>query len=352
VTLVEHLQILAIHCYYTGDNATGRRACERALAMSLTDSQENQIRTNRTWYTQTLDELVECRWHPIDVPVKAGYTQFNPSIVATDDGWLVNVRSSNYRIRNWGYVIPPEDGQFIRTHNHLVRLNDEIEVVSADKLEVEYPKTNFFADGLEDIRLNQVDGELIFSVTLRNHAPWDGLCRITVGKIDQNRVVGLQVLDSPRKQHEKNWMPFTGQKRWLYGFDVDGQAAIVGQDDNGKWYLEKTVDTPLIARKFRGGSQLVEVKPDQWLGVIHEVAMNGGHRVYEHRFVLVDGQGKLLSYSPVFVFKTKFSIEFAAGLAVKGDRVLVSFGEMDETACIVECALGEVFNILERVGCT
>jgi len=58
-----------------------------------------------------------------------------------------------------------------------------------------------------------------------------------------------------------------------------------------------------------------------------------------------------LSYSPVFVFKTKFSIEFAAGLAVKGDRVLVSFGEMDETACIVECSLSEVFNILDRV-CT
>lgn len=348
--MIDHLMALAVHCYYTGDHATGRSACERALKLKLTEDQENQIRNNRTWYTQKLDELISCRWIPINIEgITPGYTQFNPSVVSTEEGWLVNVRSSNYRIRDWRYVIPPEDGDFIRTHNHLVKLSDDLQLESADKLDVQYPKTNFFADGLEDIRLNTIDGELIFSVTLRNHAPWDGLCRIAMGKIEQNRVVGLQVLDSPRQQHEKNWMPFTGQKRWLYGFDVDGQAAIIAQDEEGKWYLEKTVDTPLFARKFRGGSQLVEVEENKWLGVIHEVAIVGGHRVYEHRFVVVNGEGLLLNVSPLFVFKTKHSIEFCAGLARKGDKVVLSFGEMDETACLVECNLSAVLGLLESV---
>ncbi len=348
--MIDHLMALGVHCYYTGDWAVGRNACERALRLPLTEGQENQVRNNRTWYTQKLDELLTCRWIPLNIEgITPGYTQFNPSIVATEEGWLVNVRSSNYRIRDWRYVIPPEDGDYIRTHNHLVELTDDLQVKSATKLDVQYPKTNFFADGLEDIRLNTIDGKLHFSVTLRNHAPWDGLCRIAVGQIEQNRVVGLQVLDSPRQQHEKNWMPFTGQKRWLYGFDVKGEAALIAHEPLKGWYLETTFETPRFARKFRGGSQLVEVATNQWLGVIHEVAMVGGHRVYEHRFVLVNGEGLLLKVSPLFVFKAKFSIEFCAGLAVKGNRVVISFGEMDETASLVECGVDAVLAIMENV---
>jgi hypothetical protein len=51
-------------------------------------------------------------------------------------------------------------------------------------LAAEYGRTDYPVDGLEDVRLNLVDDDLVASATVRNLAPLDGTCRIATATVD------------------------------------------------------------------------------------------------------------------------------------------------------------------------
>jgi len=86
---------------------------------------------------------------------------------------------------------------------------------------------------------------------------------------------------------------------------------------------------------LRGGSQLVRVADDAWLGVGHEMKFVSGKKHYWHVFYRVDSRGKMAAASEPLKLAPN-GIEFAAGMAIDGDRVVVSFGVDD-----MECRLGE-----------
>ena len=154
--LVDHLHQIAAHAWHAGELEVGRRSCERLLRRRLPDGLEDIVRRNRTWYTQPLDELVGTRFVRIDVPpAHEGWSLFNPSIVATDSGWLVNVRSSNYWIVNGGYIMPTADAGRIRTENILANYGDDLTLTGTVPLVAEYEQTDYPVDGLEDVRLKK-----------------------------------------------------------------------------------------------------------------------------------------------------------------------------------------------------
>jgi predicted GH43/DUF377 family glycosyl hydrolase len=344
----EHLTQLAIHSYYVGELDVGLRACERLLRLPLDWGQESQTRSQRTWYTKKLDELLTCRFHRLEVtPAGPNWTLFNPSVVATTDGWLVNVRSSNYRIVNWSYVIPPGDGNRIRTENLLVTLDPAFNVQESKQLKTDYIRSGFWAEGMEDIRINPVNQDLVVSTTLRDLSSWDGACRIATARIEEDKVVDLKMFAAPGTQAEKNWMPIHGQERWIYSCHHEGHVALI-HAENGRWVIEKKAKAPLLAKGFRGGSQVIPVTPGKWLAAIHEVAMNGNHRVYEHRFVIFDEYAgwSICAVSPPFVLRKRIQIEFVAGLARKNDKVVMTFGEMDEFAWLVEFSMAQLMLLM------
>jgi hypothetical protein len=79
---------------------------------------------------------------------------------------------------------------------------------------------------------------------------------------------------------------------------------------------------------LRGGSQLVRVAEDAWLGVAHEMNFVEGRKYYWHVFYVVDSRGALTGMSePCKLSPT--GIEFAAGMAIDGDLVVISFGVDD-----------------------
>ena len=86
---------------------------------------------------------------------------------------------------------------------------------------------------------------------------------------------------------------------------------------------------------LRGGTQLVRVGDDAWLGVAHAMQFVDTRKLYWHVWYLVDGRGILTAASAPMKLAPE-GIEFAAGLAIDGDRVVVSFGVDD-----IECRLGE-----------
>jgi len=86
---------------------------------------------------------------------------------------------------------------------------------------------------------------------------------------------------------------------------------------------------------LRGGTQLVRVGDDAWLGIGHEMKFVNSKKYYWHCWYVVDSSGSMTSVSEPMKLVSN-GIEFAAGLAIDGDRVVVSFGVDD-----MECKLGE-----------
>lgn len=343
--MIHHLHAVAAHAFYCGELEAGRRACEALLRHELPPGLEPLVRRNRTWYTHRLDELASTRFVRLDIePAYPGWSLFNPSILAADAGWIVNVRSSNYAIVNGSYEMPAADNGVIRTENILLALDDDLALGQAEQIPANYQRTDFPVDGLEDVRLNRIDGTLAISATIRNMAPHDGTCRIATGYFDSITCRG-----TPSGRHEKNWMPLLGRRRWLYSCHDEGHVATV-EADGDSWQVTRHAASTRIAAGFRGGSQLVPIDGGRWLALVHEVAEDEGRRIYEHRFVAFDeaADWAVCGVSLPFAFRELRAIEFAAGLARKGDRLVASFGVRDAEAWLVEMTLPEVRNLLVK----
>ena len=99
---------------------------------------------------------------------------------------------------------------------------------------------------------------------------------------------------------------------------------------------------------LRGGSQLVRVGDDAWLGIGHLMKFVDGIKYYWHVWYLVDSRGKMKSASPPMKLAPN-GIEFAAGIAVDDDRVVVSFGVDDMECRLGETKLSAVLEILRLV---
>jgi hypothetical protein len=99
---------------------------------------------------------------------------------------------------------------------------------------------------------------------------------------------------------------------------------------------------------LRGGTQLVRVADNTWLGIGHEMSYISGLKNYWHHFYAVNDSGKLTAISQPCKLALE-GIEFAAGMAIDGDRVVVSFGVDDMHCRLGETSLSAVMGILRPV---
>jgi len=350
----DHLLALAVHCHPAGEIEAGRRACEKLLAGELLPHEDLAVRALRTNYTTTLPNLAtSARFVPFDiVPAHHGWTTFNPTLLYREDKLWAIVRSSNYRIVDGRYVTPEEDGGKIRTENILCRLTNGLDV---DWYSViagpDYEATDYPVTGLEDCRLRETADGVGVSATVRNVAPFDGRCRIATAELDLGtpQFHSLHVIESAEAQtHEKNWMPLVGKAAWIHSANLDGFTVTVEESEDmaGEYHRLRRGRAPLVSREFRGGSQAVRFRGG-WLACVHEVAVGpSNQRVYEHRLVWWDDSLRMAGISLPFAFRESQAIEFAAGIAVIGDRVVISFGVRDEEAWVVDIQEGEAWRML------
>lgn len=98
---------------------------------------------------------------------------------------------------------------------------------------------------------------------------------------------------------------------------------------------------------LRGGTQLIRVDED-WLGIGHEMKFVNGKKYYWHVFYLVDSQGVMKAVSEPMKLASN-GIEFAAGMAVDGDRIVVSFGVDDMASRLGETRLSAVMEKLQKI---
>lgn len=344
-----HDMALLKHAHHVGELECGRRAAERLLATDLSEEEDRFVRYHRTLYLPTLAELGPVEYRRIDIyPAFPGWSLFNPTILNYGGKLVGIVRSSNYHMDGNNYLMPPSDGNKIRTRQLYVEFNADLQLISSTLLDdPAYSRTDYAVEGLEDCRLYTRGQELWVSGTVRDCAPFDGRCRIGTARLDTetHALLDFELLESPAAQHEKNWMPVVGQECWLYSCNAAGSTKIAIRAEN-KWTLLSTAPAPTLSRVFRGGSQLVPYA-NGYLAVIHEVTFLEKTRSYEHRLIWFDEHLRLRKISQPFYFRHKQQVEFAAGLAAVGDQVVFSYGHNDKTAWLAAVPRKHVDGLLE-----
>jgi tetratricopeptide (TPR) repeat protein len=342
-----------IDAFYQGDFHLGRDACERVLSVAGVPARiEEQTRRNAVFYAPLLAETAPSATHvPIDIPVPDGWFRFNPSIAADPegDGLHLIVRSSNYSMtRQLRYTIHDDSG-VIRTTNYFLALSPDLAIRDVQPIDdaafrIEPPP--FPVTGFEDCRLIRHRGSWWVSATVRDRDA-NGVCRIALLRLEDATAVELHLLSDGLSRHEKNWMPAPDASQDVLRFVYSCHPTVITRYDDaaGSAVPEVIQPGPLVARRFSGGSQAVPFDGG-WLCLVHEAAnFDDGGRVYTHRWVWFDAEWRLSRLSLPFLLQER-GIEFAGGLAHRGDDLVVSYGVWDRDAFLATVPIAEVLPLL------
>jgi hypothetical protein len=343
---------VTVDAYYAGDIARGLEACERLLSIDgLPPEIDLQTRRNLVFYAPKLEATVpSSRAWPIEIPVPEGWSRFNPSVASGPDGLRMIVRSSNYAMtRQLRYTINDAEG-VIRTTNYLLDLSPDlailrVEAIDDGDLRPEPPP--FPVSGFEDCRLFHHCGSWWASATVRDRNP-DGICQIALVRLEGRAAAGLWLLsDVANWRHEKNWMPVPDSEDEALRFIYSCHPTVVLRYDPGGGVAPPEIvqSAPLIARNLSGGTQAIAIDGGH-LCMVHEaVNFEDGGRVYLHRWVWFDAEWRLARLSPPFLLHER-GVEFAAGLARRGDDLVISFGVWDREAWLATVSLDQVLPLL------
>lgn len=329
----------------------GYEACARLTTHSNQWIREEALK-NFTHYAKSASEVFgasvkEISWKP----ELEGWAPMNPSVFIGDSSIkrrYVLVRTVNYKVSEGNY--PTNDGSgVIRTKNYILEMNENWEPTKSIFLEdaTERKKNAFPVEGFEDCRLWSIGHGLCVSTTVRDmHDNPNGHCEMAIVALDENyRAQDISpIRDYEYSKTQKNWMPIVGQAGdFLYLCDP---TVIIrtGWTTGHQTYEEvrRLSDRCLVA--LRGGSQVIPYAKG-WLCVTHEVTWRP-ERVYLHRFVYLDAGFKITHITEPFYFK-QIGIEFCAGLALDGERLVASFGVNDASAHLAFFDQSKIDNALQ-----
>lgn len=347
----------SICAYY--DPSRQRRGAEicnwLALDRNGTDASRQQARNNLFWYLRPLSAYIgSLTLTRLDFTPSDNYVAMNPSIINHNGKPLVLVRTVNYKITPEG-CYESRTGEFsatgipiIRTRNFLARssLAGLVEHQVELQMPMLWPEAKFeLVRGFEDSRLFEWHGQLWTLSTVREttHQGW---CEQVVARLtDIGDFVGYgnhwQIQPEMGRFHEKNWMPWVldNEMRFVYrlGTVIDRDGKVIHNNES-----------KLAVDHISGGSQVIQLPAtNTYLALVHESGTipGGVRRFYQHRFALLSLIGEVLALSPAFYFQDR-QIEFAAGMALFGDQLVVSFGVRDEEAWLARMRLDEVWRFV------
>ena len=326
------------------------------------------------------------------------WTAYNPSICYTEEyGYLVLLRSSNGWLRDHRSECQPELGEELTTQDSyenpgewyqqsyinsvlgsegkfrnrmfIGTLNPSTLTLSKIKeVDLTQAYKNFHVDlfrGIEDGRLYHDGNTLRISATIweSGKIPVARICNLPLDMSSGNPVAGdIEMFDSPVDEDtvEKNWMPV--HRTSLYNekdiaFDYIYNP---GQTYNIETRELTNVGGPTPSR-VRGGGQLIGLENGTMLGIIHQCVSAEYirfanlsqeplfRRRYVHRFMQYNEQGQILKTTDMFNFINK-SVEFAGGLSIYNDKVLVSFGALDSSSHIASIPLKKILSALRPLN--
>lgn len=339
-------------------NATAVEIERRLVALPATAAEQDALRLELATHADSLDRLVGSHYYPMKIVSRhPGWTYKNPSICAHPAGGY----RCAVRYASWPVV------KGFPTHSELVivTITEQLELTDIKHVQAIERSTaaSFFSSfGPEDARLFQVGGNWFASASFADvpECAHNGELLVRIGLMFFDAAFNwtrLSILPGRGPQHEKNWMPIEGSLAWLYSPAATVQCRV---SENGREFAYGApVTTPTVLNRARGGTQIINIDQEHAIGLVHETLLNvpnakdryhGYHRAYLHRFVLYRRDPLLaIAVSPPFHFLTPLSVEFAAGLARKQDKLLVSFGHHDTDCWLAEVRLADVRRVLRPV---
>ncbi len=329
--------------YPNRDHTEALAAGERLLARPDFPHEE-LLRKNLTWF---LPQLPGSN-HDITIPAPEGWSCLNPSIASDPDGNLrVIIRTVNYVLSPEGrYGGAYDDDGIIRTANYIADVHG-VKIDNLDPIDDREHRPDeplYPVEGFEDCRLFYFEGWK-FSATVRERNT-RGICQQVVCTLNQNNEVwNIAVLSRPHAAHQKNWMPMNAGE--FPGF-ITTCYPLKTCSLNAR--IDISVPSPWIAHDFRGGAVAGTVAGHGVLAIIHESVDFPGqapHRVYWHRFMLLTA-GVMAKVSPPFCFQGR-GVEFAAGMAMDGRDLLISYGLADKAAWLHRMPLDDALGMLRDV---
>lgn len=358
-----------------------------------------------------ISDLVPWREVALPASPWESFWAFNPTILRVPDdadsthagSWLCNLRCASYHLpgsgaqrnstespgavarrienRNLVAVLDPSTWEAIQTYE----LHDRVPP---------YRRSAAHVLGYEDLRLayTKADGLIATATTMQCSS--DGTLEIAVLEIDDDlEVTSVQPLRGDWSgRHQKNWMPYVGddtaELRLLYSVEEGGvhdrggrlvplhgrkyeiakaiiapvptaggrrsQAGLpMASFQNGSMTVQIMAGRSRVAPPrqtqltLRGGTQLVSIGGDLYLGLAHGCRLTAERKFYWHHAVIVSGTGRLQACSRPVKLAPDHGIEFAAGLAREpgSDCAVVTFGVDDDFAILAETELSALVDL-------
>lgn len=273
--------------------------------------------------------------------------------------YLMNQRFVNYKIVNDNVYFYEEEPKHPLTFNRRIMLDENFEIIENQKLK----------GNLEDVRLYEYNDNIYYSSSFLGHRDDQWGVSICVGlyplgkdpkgKEESDEVVDFDILTTSKKQNvEKNWVYFQYKPEFeevegLYliyqwyplvigkvNYDKSSDMKIAG-NEYGKVEQRKvynldfidSVEMPYFFKDVRGSTNCHRYPNnginENWF-IVHIVSYEKP-RHYYNVITVFDEDMNLLRYSYPFKL-SKCPIEYALGLIVNDDHVIISYSTWDNTS--------------------
>ena len=260
-----------------------------------------------------------------------------------------------------GHAVPTV-GSRLQNRLWIANLSKDFEVIESTMREVKFPDPQIeFKRGVEDARLYWRDGGWEFSAGLvekiSEMKPRLAIFRINTFKLNGDTASLNTLLNEGELQKvEKNWMP-TYEVNPNFDF-IYGPNAIY-KHGVGPVKVREVVSE---IEGVRGGSPLWLLDSGDYLAIVHTCKTSlvtrynprlfGVETVkvrsYFHHFAIYNSKGVLTGITDEFIFE-EGGIEYAAGLVIDKDNVIVSYGKKDVASYLAKIKLSKVLEMIKDV---
>lgn len=259
------------------------------------------------------------------------YYGSSPCIIASENGYKMNIRLVNY-------TIEPETGEykypdnFVSTTNKYIELDKQFNQIGTEKIYTDIggcnriEGRNYTIHGVEDIRISERSGRTIFTGTICNNK---NKVAMSMGEYKNNpQVLELEML-SPNC--EKNWVLIPGRDKLDIVYKWYPLCIKEIDSINGTTKDVATKQMPSLFKYVSGSTN----------GVIHEK-----HIYFFSHIVLHSNLRKYIGIVSKFDLEMNFvgcsypfklsnsSIEYCLGMIVEDDRIIFSYSDNDGSSKI------------------
>lgn len=348
-------------------------------------------------------------WKVTDISLRPhkGMWSMNPSIHFDGDLWRCSLRCADYCMLDGETVRSSraKRGETLTKNAMVIFDPDRWKPVEIYKMRERdgLPRASCGSVGYEDLRIFRTDRHGLQGIAASLHLRRDGRSQLAEQVLlsfdaEYNMILAQPIRGDWGILPQKNWVPFDhcAEPRFLYSISkgtmsserglLSADEAIVRRSTRGHVpavepgqrakararerahendralrevrkerkkrergeELARGIEPSSSHEALRGGTQLVWIGDDSWLGIGHMMNLVRGLKYYWHVWYVVDSRGKMKLASPMMKL-APHGIEFAAGMAIDGDRVVVSFGVDDMECRIGETSLSAVMGMLQKV---